>query len=89
VNSLYAHVSEMARAYPGLTMPVEIIHGTADTVVPLTVHAEPLSRQIPGAVLTRLEGIGHMPHHAAPDAIEAAIQRAAARAAERASVSLK
>ena len=89
VNSLYAHVSEMARAYPGLTMPVEIIHGTADTVVPLTVHAEPLSRQIPGAVLTRLEGIGHMPHHAAPDAIEAAIQRAAASAAERAAVSLK
>ena len=61
-------------------MPIEIVHGTADEVVPIGVHSEPLARQIPGAVLTRLEGIGHMPHHAAPDAVEAAIHRAAARA---------
>jgi pimeloyl-ACP methyl ester carboxylesterase len=80
VNSLRPHVVEMAARYSSLPMPVEIVHGTADDVVPIDIHSEPLARQIPGAVLTRLEGIGHMPHHAAPDAVEDAIHRAAARA---------
>jgi pimeloyl-ACP methyl ester carboxylesterase len=39
-----------------------------------------LAQQIPDAVLTRLEGIGHMPHHSDPEAVVAAIHRAAARA---------
>ena len=46
-------------------MPVEILHGTADAVVPHAVHALPLARQIPGARLTTLEGMGHMPQHGA------------------------
>ena len=53
---------------------MEIIHGDADTIVPLSV---------PNAVLTVLDGIGHMPHHAAPDAVEDAIDRAAQRAGLR------
>ena len=80
VNSLRPHVVEMAARYPSLPMPVEIVHGTADDVVPIEIHSEPLAQQIPGAVLTRLEGIGHMPHHAAPQAVEDAIHRAATRA---------
>ena len=83
VNSLRPHVVEMSRRYPDLTMPVEILHGTADTIVPLAIHSEPLSRQIPGANLVRLDGIGHMPHHVAPQAIEDAIDRAARRAGLR------
>jgi len=80
VNSLRPHVVDMSARYSTLPMPVEIVHGTADDVVPIHIHSEPLARQIPGAVLTRLDGIGHMPHHAAPDAVEEAIHRAAARA---------
>ena len=83
VNALRPHVVEMSKHYPDLKMPVEILHGTADTIVPMAIHSEPLARQIPGAVLTRLEGVGHMPQHAAPDAVEAAIDRAAARAGLR------
>lgn len=83
VNSLRPHVVEMSQRYHTLTMPVEILHGTADDIVPLHIHSEPLSRQIPGAVLTRLDGIGHMPHHSAPDQVEAAIDRAANRAGLR------
>ncbi|MEM9638374.1 MAG: alpha/beta hydrolase [Pseudomonadota bacterium] len=83
VNALRPHVVEMSKRYPDLKMPVEILHGTADTIVPMAIHSEPLARQIPGAVLTRLEGVGHMPQHAAPDAVEAAIDRAAARAGLR------
>lgn len=80
VNTLRPHLVEMSKRYPTLPMPVEIVHGTADDTVPLDVHSEPLARQIPGANLTRLDGVGHMPHHAAPDAVEAAIDRAASRA---------
>ena len=83
VNSLRPHVVEMSKRYEQISIPTEILHGTADTIVPLTVHSEPLSRQIPNAVLTRLEGIGHMPQHAAPDESIAAIERAATRAGLR------
>lgn len=83
VNGLRPHVVEMSTRYPTLDLPVEIIHGDADTIVPLAVHSEPLARQIPGAQLTVLPGIGHMPHHAAPEAVEAAVDRAVDRAAAR------
>ena len=43
-------------------------------------HASGLARDIPGARLTILEGIGHSPHHVAPDRIVAAIVEAARRA---------
>lgn len=83
VNSLRPYVEQMALRYPGLDLPVEILHGTEDTIVPMRVHSEPLARLLPNATLTRLEGVGHMPHHAAPDAVEAAIDRAARRAGLR------
>ncbi|MFD3189126.1 alpha/beta fold hydrolase [Sedimentitalea sp. HM32M-2] len=69
--------------YDRITAPTEIVHGTDDTTVGLSIHSEPLARQIAGAVLTRLDGIGHMPHHAAQDQVIAAIDRAAARAGLR------
>ncbi|MGJ8546697.1 MAG: alpha/beta fold hydrolase [Sulfitobacter sp.] len=83
VNGLRPHVVAMARKYGRLTMPAELIHGEADTIVPLSVHSEPLLAQLPGARLTALPGTGHMPHHTDPDAVEAAIDRAATRAGLR------
>ena len=83
VNSLRPHIVKMSKRYSGLQMPLEIVHGDADTIVPLSIHSEPLTRQVEGATLTILKGIGHMPHHAAPDAVEDAIDRAATRAGLR------
>ncbi len=80
---LKPHLAAMAPRYPHLPMPVEIVHGTADRTVGLSIHAERLVADVPQAVLTRLDGIGHMPHHAAPDAVIAAIHRAAASAGLR------
>lgn len=80
VNALRAFVVEMSKSYATLSVPIEIIHGEADTIVPPTVHSIPLSRIAPHANLTLLPGIGHMPHHAAPEAVVAAIERARARA---------
>jgi pimeloyl-ACP methyl ester carboxylesterase len=83
VNGLRPHVVDMAARYGDLSLPVEIMHGTADTIVPADIHAQPLAQLLPDAVLTLLPGIGHMPHHAAPEAVVAAIRRAAERAGLR------
>jgi pimeloyl-ACP methyl ester carboxylesterase len=83
VNSLRSHLVLMADAYPGLDRPVEIVHGTADTIVPHDIHAVPLSRVLPDAQLTLLPGVGHMAHHADPEAVVAAVDRAAGRAGLR------
>lgn len=83
VSSLKPHLRAMSQRYPSLDMPVEIVHGTADEVVGPAIHSVPLSRQIEGANLELLEGVGHMPHHAAPDAVIAAVDRAARRAGLR------
>lgn len=77
---LRPEVVQMSKDYPSLTMPAELLHGEADTIVPLEVHSEPLSRQMPQAVLTRMPGVGHMPHHADPQAVIDAVHRVAARA---------
>jgi pimeloyl-ACP methyl ester carboxylesterase len=83
VNTLRPHVVEMERRYPALRLPIEIVHGDADRTVPIAIHSRPLSERVASANLTVLPGIGHMPHHAAPEATVAAIDRAAARAGLR------
>lgn len=83
VNSLRPHLVEMSRRYPGMTLPVELVHGDADTTVPLAVHSRPLDALLPDANLTVLPGVGHMPHHVRQQAVIASIDRAARRAGLR------
>jgi pimeloyl-ACP methyl ester carboxylesterase len=78
VRGLKPMLAEMAAAYPALPVPVELIHGTADRTVLAEVHAEPMSRLLPAARLTLLDGVGHMPHHSHADEVIAAIRRLAA-----------
>lgn len=83
VRALRPHVAGMSARYREVTMPVEILHGTADRTVYKQIHAEPLAALLPNARLTILDGIGHMLHHAAPDAVVDAVDRAASRAGLR------
>ena len=83
VMSLRGHVVEMQKQYQHLPMPIEIIHGDADTIVPAVVHAKVLIGDVPHGTLTILPGEGHMPQHTQPDAVIAAIDRAAASAGLR------
>ncbi|MBR3370867.1 MAG: alpha/beta hydrolase [Rhodobacteraceae bacterium] len=80
VNSLKAYVDGMAAGYSALTLPIEVVHGTADETVGMTIHSERLEQDVESANLTRLDGVGHMPHHARPDAVAQAILRTAKRA---------
>lgn len=83
VNTLRPHVVEMAKRYPDLRLPIEILHGDLDTTVPIHVHPEELIKIVESARLTTLPGVGHMPHHADPEATVAAFERAATRAGLR------
>ncbi len=76
LNALKEELRPMISAYPGLAMPVEIVHGEADETVGLEIHSVPLSRQVPHARLTRLPGIGHMLHQVATSEVAAAVRRA-------------
>lgn len=70
-------IRERAREYPAMRTPIEILHGARDTIVKPEIHSIPLSERAPNARLTLLDGVGHMPHHAAPEACIAAIDRLA------------
>lgn len=83
VNTLRPHVVEMVALYPDLTLPIEALHGTADTTVPLSVHAAELVKIVDSANLVVLEGVGHQPHHVAREETRDAIDRVASRAGLR------
>lgn len=83
VNGLRPQVIEMSEHYSKLTLPAEILHGTEDTIVGLSIHSEILATQLPNGNLIRMPGTGHMPHHADPQAVVDAVHRAARHAALR------
>ncbi|MBR9842244.1 MAG: alpha/beta hydrolase [Rhodobacteraceae bacterium] len=78
--NLLGEITALYPRYGEITVPTEIVHGDSDTTVPAWNHAERLVARIPGARLTLLPGIGHMPQHVAAPDVAAAIDRAAARA---------
>jgi pimeloyl-ACP methyl ester carboxylesterase len=58
-----------------LRMPVAILAGADDKVIDVAAHSARLHDEILGSTLTLVPGAGHMVHHAAPEAIAAAIDR--------------
>ena len=83
VNTLRPHVVELSKRYDDIDIPVEIVHGLDDPVVGFDIHARRLAEDVPTAHMNALKGIGHMPHHAVPGKVAAAIDRAASRAGLR------
>jgi pimeloyl-ACP methyl ester carboxylesterase len=83
VNALRAELVEMQPLYPNLTLPIEMIHGNADTVVPVEVHSIPFTKLVASAHLEVEQGAGHMPHYTRKAQVLAAIDRAEHRAALR------
>jgi len=75
-------VAEMARDYHTLRMPLIALTGSRDGVIYTDLHTPPLVAKVPGARLEMLNGIGHMPHHVAPDTVLAAIDELVRQRAE-------
>lgn len=69
VADLHGHVTRLAPRYRGITVPTTIVTGTRDPIVLREIHSAGLARDIAGARLVELDGIGHMPHHAATERV--------------------
>ena len=75
-----AHVAALSPRYPAIRAPTAIVTGDRDRVVYAKIHSAGCARDIPGAALTVLPGVGHSPHHSAPERVVAAILEVEARA---------
>jgi pimeloyl-ACP methyl ester carboxylesterase len=74
VAALHAFVTQQSQRYAELKMPVCIVSGDTDDVVPIDMHARVTAAMVQDARLIVLPGVGHMPHHAAPDVVIGAIE---------------
>jgi pimeloyl-ACP methyl ester carboxylesterase len=70
---LKSFIAAQVPSYADLRSPTIIITGDRDTVVSPKINACALAATLPQAKLVLLKGVGHMPHHAAPEAVAAAI----------------
>lgn len=77
VARLKPYLERQSTRYGEIDVPVSIVTGTEDGVLSPRIHSQALARDIDGARLTALPGVGHMPHHAAPEAILGEIRRLA------------
>lgn len=80
VSGLYDFVRAQSTRYGAIGVPTTIIAGDADDIVWTDLHSRSLEREIAGAKLIVLQGVGHMPHHAAPELVAREIAAVAAAA---------
>jgi pimeloyl-ACP methyl ester carboxylesterase len=78
-----AAVATLSPCYGAIRAPTEVVTGDSDGVVYAHIHSTGLARDISGARLTTLDGVGHSPHFVAPDRIVAIIVAAEERARAR------
>ncbi len=75
-RALFDELGGLAPGLAGLTVPVTVVIGGADRIVPASTGHR-LAAAIPGARLIRLEGAGHLLSHERPEEVAAAIAQAA------------
>lgn len=77
IQKLNRALRAQAEGYGRVSVPVEILHGGADTITGAAIHAEGLAAALARAPVRVevLEGVGHMLHHARPDTVVAAVAR--------------
>ena len=68
-------VSAQVPRYPELRMPVVAITGDTDAIVSPIIHSAAIAKQAPQGRFVLLPGVGHMPHHAAPEIVVEAIDQ--------------
>ena len=71
--ALWPDLARSALGYAGCRAPVRILSGTADIVVNGLTQGALAAALIPTARLEWLPGLGHMLHHARPDAVVGAV----------------
>ena len=72
--TLKASIDLLRPRYGEITAPTVIIHGDADRTVSLAIHARAFAREVAGARLIELTGVGHMVQNAAPEVVIDAVK---------------
>ena len=70
-------VTAQAPRYRDLQVRVIAITGDSDAIVSPVIHSAAIARQAPQGRFVLLPGVGHMPHHAAPEIVAAAVDELA------------
>jgi len=83
VVGLNQHVKALQPRYREIETPVTIITGNADDVVTASIHSVGLERDIAGAKLVILDGVGHKPDYVSTDTVIMAIEAIAEKIAFR------
>jgi len=81
ITNLNKAMSKLSTQYSSIAVPVELIHGTADAIVPVDAHAKRFKAANPSVTLSVLPGVGHMVHQVAQDEVIEAVKRLAGREA--------
>ena len=87
--ALHAATEALSPRYRDIVSPTVVVMGERDGLVSADIHARRLAREIPGARLRMLEGVGHSPHFSAPDAVVAAVCEADEMAARETGKALR
>ncbi|BCG80783.1 alpha/beta fold hydrolase [Mesorhizobium sp. 113-3-3] len=66
--------------YNEIVIPAGILFGTADRVIDIRIHGEPMLGKIAGLDFESFDGVGHMPQFVEPKRVVGFIERIAARA---------
>jgi pimeloyl-ACP methyl ester carboxylesterase len=74
IAGLQKFLAKQVARYGALAAPTILITGDRDPVVALRHHAMALAAATPAIKLIVLPNVGHMPHHADPDRVVAAIE---------------
>jgi pimeloyl-ACP methyl ester carboxylesterase len=72
-DMLIGATRELSRRYRQLSVPVRIVAGDEDLIVKTEWHSQRLHRELPASAFHRVPQCGHMVHHAAPEAVMAAV----------------
>lgn len=78
VAFMFDFVTREQKRYHSISVPVSIITGDSDAIVLTHIHSYGSARDIPGARLHVLEGVGHSPHWVRPDEVARLIDNFAA-----------
>jgi pimeloyl-ACP methyl ester carboxylesterase len=71
--TLKPSIDKLQPHYREIAVPTVVIHGDADRTVSIAIHARAFVREVTGARLIELKGVGHMVQNAAPDLVIEAI----------------
>lgn len=76
---MYHAVLEQSARYRDIRQPTIVIAGDEDQIVWTDLHSRVFAREVPGAELILMPGIGHMPQYADRETVLAAIEALAGR----------